>query len=562
MLKKQRNLIVLLVVAVALFAAYFIFDHQEKQRLAQETTTTASEQKTLEALVDFQKSDLKSISIDNENGKLVFKTEAMKIDEPEVPEEEPTEVAEDEAEDEQEQEAEAVPPPRIWVLAEPEIERGPTEKSIQDVAGNLERLFVSRELTDVEELSDYGLDKPQAEVVYETEDGEDVTVLLGDELQGGKKYYAKRTDQDRVVILGTAAEAMLSRPTDLIPLEVMPGMGSQFRSFELKRQQDDFSFAGELEVIPALSAEQREFAEEILKAKDTKLNEQERNLLQWTLNKPMEWPADDTKLITFMEEIGAIKATEWLEIAPDEDTLKEYGLDEPNVSIAYTVTDDLKGELLLGSSRGDGQHVAYSSVQDAIFTYPSNSLPSLGMRDTDFISTFSYIENINQIGRIKLTVDGDEYDIEVFNPTQEEKDEDDTLEPYYLLDGKDADIKNEKKRGYFNSFYQSVISLMIRGFDLEADPKLEPATSIVFVNRHNDAEESVELVDRDARTYYVFRNGEYTGFYTSKDEVYGAGPNDDEAIIPSLTLLEEAIENAEDGVYVRPTEDPDTTEAS
>lgn len=570
MLKKQRNLIILLVIAVGLFAMYFIFDQQEKQRLAEETTPTTSELKTLEALVDFQRTDLKSITIENDDSKLVFETELMPIEESEATEteaqdvndEEQTTEAEEEGGEPSESETQAPPQPRVWVLAEPKIERGPTEKSIQDVAGSLERLFVSRELTEIAELSDYGLDEPQAEVSYETDDGDEVTVLLGDELQGGNKYYAKRADQDRVVIIGTAAKAMLSRPTDLIPLEVMPGTGGQFRTFEVKREQDDFTFAGELEIIPAVSGEQRELAEEILDATDTKLNEQERGLLQWTLTEPKVWPADDTKLITFMNEIGAIKATEWLEIAPDEETMKDYGLDEPRMAFSYMVTDDQKGELLLGESRGDGQHIAYSSVQDAIFTYASGSLPSQGMRATDFINTFSYIENINQVGEIKLTVDGEEYEFEVFNPTQEEKEEDDSLEPKYLLNGEDANIMNEKDRGYFNSFYQSVISVMIRGFDLEADPELDSSTSIVFVNRHTDDEESVELVERDERTFYIFRNGEYTGFYTSKDEVYGSGPQDDEAILPSLTLLEEAMAGAENGVFVRPTEaDPEATEA-
>lgn len=566
MLKKQRNLIILLVVAVALFAVYYIFDQQEKQRLANETTPTTSEIKTLEALVDFERTELKSIAIDNEFGKLVFETELMPVEESETTEANTTAETEEQdpavgAETEAQAE-ETTPVPRTWILAEPEIERGTTEKSIQDVVAKLERLFVSRELTEVEDLGDYGLNEPHAEVIYTTDDGDELTVLLGDELQGGNKYYAKRADQDRVVIISTSAHAMLSKATDLIPLEVMPGTGGQFRTFEIKREQDDFAFAGELEVIPAVSDDQRELAETALKATDTKLNEQERGFLQWTLTEPIAWTADDTKLITFMNEMGAIKASEWLELAPDDETLKEYGLDEPNVVFSYSVTDDLKGELLLGDSRGDGQHIAYSSYQDAIFTYPSNSLPSLGMRETDFINTFSYIENINQVGEIHLNVDGDEYNFEVFNATQEEKAEDESLEPKYLLDGENADIMNEKDRGYFNSFYQSVISVMIRGFDLEAEPELDPSTSIVFVNRHTDQEESIELVDRDERTYYVFRNGEYTGFYTSKDEVYGSSPQDEEAILPSLKLLQEAIEGAEDGVYVRPTEtDPEATEA-
>ena len=69
------------------------------------------------------------------------------------------------------------------------------------------------------------------------------------------------------------------------------------------------------------------------------------------------------------------------------------------------------------------------------------------MPQTDFISRFSYIENINQIGEIDLTIGDEKHEIEVFNPTEEEKselEEDETLEADYKLDGQDANVVNEK----------------------------------------------------------------------------------------------------------------------
>ena len=363
--KKKRNLIILLIVLVALIAVYYLLDQtpwKDDTELTEETTT---EKETFEPLVDFERQDLESLKIKNADAELVFKTEdeIVETEATTTAETEEDETAEDEAaEDEETTEETTEAEPKIethWRLVEPEIERGVNTTSIEAVASPLETLRVQRLVSDSpEELASYGLDEPQAEVIYTTRDGEDVKVFLGDELQSGKKYYAKREDEDRVVILGSSAKACLSKPTDLIAAELVDGKGGVVRSFNLERQKDDFQISAKLVKSPHLpDEEQLETAEKALNETNRVLTDDERALLTWQITEPILWQAEDSKVNPLIDEITGLKPNEWIEIAPDEETLASYGLDQPTIRYHYVISEDNEGEILLGQDQGDGQSV-------------------------------------------------------------------------------------------------------------------------------------------------------------------------------------------------------------
>lgn len=184
----------------------------------------------------------------------------------------------------------------------------------------------------------------------------------------------------------------------------------------------------------------------------------------------------------------------------------------------------------------------------------------------DFYDGFVALESIWTVGGIEADLDGKAFDIEVFSPSTEEKNAakeagEEEPQTIYIVNGRNANIQDQNDRSYFSAFYQRLIGVMARGLDLEADPALEdPQFSFTFIKRDDSEDVLIELEPRTERTWYIFRNGEYTGFYTNYDDLYGYTTRDRMGLMAAVYRLENAIEGQQSGYYEHPPMDPETGE--
>jgi len=125
----------------------------------------------------------------------------------------------------------------------------------------------------------------------------------------------------------------------------------------------------------------------------------------------------------------------------------------------------------------------------------------------------------------------------------------------FELNGKNAKIFSEKKKNLFSSFYQRIIALQVAGADPTADPVNTRDGSITYsmkadtVNNQPAYTEVIEFARRDDYTYYVFIDGEYTGFYLDGTKAFTADETGNEGIVVAYKKMIYAIEHAVDGVF-------------
>ncbi len=96
--------------------------------------------------------------------------------------------------------------------------------------------------------------------------------------------------------------------------------------------------------------------------------------------KTEEFKVDSTKLDLVLDEIIKIEATEKIE----KSNLKDYGLENPKLSVAFVLKDDKKKELFIGDKNPDGSQL-YVKVdgEDYVFLAPTALKAKIQTKESD-----------------------------------------------------------------------------------------------------------------------------------------------------------------------------------
>ena len=125
------------------------------------------------------------------------------------------------------------------------------------------------------------------------------------------------------------------------------------------------------------------------------------------------------------------------------------------------------------------------------------------------------------------------------------------------LNGRNAQIVDSEGRSYSSILFESLACIKIGGIELEAD--VNTASGPVISFSFNDKSYNSTVVDfyqRDTDSYYVLKDGKYTGFYVYSTELFYDGGFDTYSYgcWSAYELLNEAITNNLNGVYDMPEE--------
>lgn len=554
-MKSKRSIIAMgaaLAAVILVFAGVMIW---QGTRPDPDETDTTSERPALIPLISLDRDEVSELIIENEDGKVRISNETVTV----TPT--PSQTAESDEETTESEEKELTA--EQWVLLEPEI-TAVNQSLVDSTANSLLTFTIVEDITEdaSEDLATYGFEDPLAEITYVLTDGSEQSVQLGSQLQGENRYYAYNESAERLAVVTSPSGLLLRGPSEYVSAQIFPFTDINFlRDFQFSRKSDAFLI--KLEGIPFEETEAGQEDSETGGTTPETPAEGQSLPPEWTVLEPLEWKANQNNVPALLTELLALGASE--QIALNQDDADQYGLDDPEYVI--TLGDgDVAVSLTIGSARGDGTSYGMATGIDGIFTVNTQALSKIGMPAIDFFDGFVALESVWTVGAIEAELDGKEFDIEVFSPSPEEKEAakeagEDEPQTIYIVNGRNANIQDQNDRSYFSAFYQRLIGVMGRGLDLEAEPELkDPQFTFEFIKRDDSNDVLIELEPRTERTWYIFRNGEYTGFYTDYNDLYGYTTRDRMGLMAAVYRLENAIEGQQSGYYEHPPMDPETGE--
>ena len=380
-----------------------------------------------------------------------------------------------------------------------------SQDTIDGAVNSLAALEADQELAEPEDLSEYDLDKPQNKIVLTTQDGSETVLLVGMKNEVSGQYYVKKPDKNNVYLV---SETVLT-----------PFMGNAY------------SFA-EAEAFPTVTAAS---IKEVQVDKENGYTlSQDKDSLYWYVSdgKSLE-QADTSKAGAVTSAVGSLTYGEFVDYHCTDPA--KYGFDTPYaiISAAYMAETDTGANTDASEvseqneSSGEEQEEAeetadtsekediqtekklvicvgdeingsrYVKVNDSneVYTIPEESLTEiLDKAPSDFYSlTVNYL-TVNNLDSLEIRDEEGSHTVKVVRTAEktsedpkedidedgstkdpEEKEETESEEVTYTLDGKDTDESR------FTTFYNKLINMAGEKRLTEAyTPEGEAAFTFVF----------------------------------------------------------------------------------
>lgn len=215
-----------------------------------------------------------------------------------------------------------------WQMAAPvraRADRGPVE----EVITNALTAKIDREIAAAPpSLTDFGLDKPAAELTMTLKDGKQLALLLGGKSPTGVWVYAKERDKPNVFVIGDSVLRDATRPV------------ADFR--------DKTILAFDRQQVTGLEVVGREETLALEPADGSR----------WKVTRPVALAADAETVGTFLEKLGAAKVKEFVAEAPP--SLEPYGLDKPWRVTLFTGKDKERAGRTLLIGKADAAKGVYA----------------------------------------------------------------------------------------------------------------------------------------------------------------------------------------------------------
>lgn len=489
-MKEWKKIIIFSAVLVVLVAVLIVASMLKKNN---GSSADATPTPAIDPVVKIDETKVSSVTVTNSNGTLVF-TSSNKTD-----------TSGNEK--------------LVWHLDSPANARY-SEETTTSTVGYYLNITAEAVASTSGNLSEYGLDKPKATIVIKLKSGEKKTVLYGNESIGSSYQYVTLEGSGRICTTSVSnGEAALMKPLDFMDKNVLNSFTlEETLQFDYRRAKDNFT-------IKAVSNQ------------DASADKQTE--ATWKMTAPLNISADTDGFPGMLKQILAITATSFVETAPKD--LSKYGLDKPDYEITLKGKDK-SVRCILGGNPGTDQMYGYSDSTDAVFIISTAEMTSIDMPFVEMVDPFIHMVSIWELSGIDIKIDGETIHCDV------KDDQDDKTKSDFKVNGVDANVVNKTDDSYFRTFYQSLISIYIKGLDLTAAPAYSPAITIDYTATDSKLNMKIGFVKRDDTTYYVFKNGVYQKFYVSRNDFYSENRGD-EGLLPAYRILQNAIKNQVNGVY-------------
>lgn len=300
-----------------------------------------------------------------------------------------------------------------WLITGP-LEAKGDKYEINRLADDFSDLRIERVVEEEPtDLDRYGI--PQKNVSLFAKDREQpITILIGMENPLDKTFFAKRGDEQRVVLIPSLLKSLLEKNV-----------------FDF-RQKDIFKF----------ETDQAEHIE--LKSKEIQW-EAEREDEEWFLQKPVHALAKKTNITDVLYSLSNLKAKEFVSEEKKDEEIKNFGLDNPRFEVSVTLPLENQ-QVTFSVQKKDDTVYATSSLSPKIIRVEDSILSDLGknveeLRDKKVSEFYTWEVEKLQIrkGDLSLNLEKDEEDNWHFDKGQEEADKGKIQSFLRKIEGLEAD---------------------------------------------------------------------------------------------------------------------------
>ena len=252
-----------------------------------------------------------------------------------------------------------------------------------------------------------------------------------------------------------------------------------------------------------------------------------------------------------IDSVVDLEITDYVAIEASE--LASYGLDNPSYHFILTSKDGKTTELFF-SRELSGYYYGYIKGMDFYFMVSEYQLENLDLQETVLIDPYICYCYAKDISTINCTYGDKSFKFSIYVPDGESITSD---RASVELDGRNAKVVDSDGRAYSSVLFESIACIKIGGSEALAnvDTSTGPDISLEFVD--NGFSSTVyDFYARDDDSYYVFNDGEYTGFYVYSKEIFYDGGQDTYSygFWSAYELLSEAITGSINNIYDIPVE--------
>lgn len=376
------------------------------------------------------------------------------------------------------------------------------DKTVADrAASNLSALTADKVIEEnATDLSQYGFDKP-AVVTVKFKDGSSKVIEIGNLTSTRDGYYIKEKSSSKVYVIGTySIDAINIKKDDLKSKALYTVNADEILGMSMSKQGTPF-FSG------------KKNAEGI-----------------WELTAPIESRMDMANFTPFLEAVASVNVTNFVEEKPAD--LAKYGLKTP--AFAFEIeASGAKHKLMLGSEKEKGTEIyAMLDNRNEVFTIDLSPFKFLDKPLKEIVESFIYITNIDDVSKIVVEMDGQTVtsDLQQDSGGDKEKDK-------FTVNGRDANVKNEKEDSLFRKYYQGIVGITLSDIEAGAVPSGKPEVTITYTLKKAPGTVKVELIPKNNDYYYAVVNNKYTGKIVAKKKL-----DDPEGIRESYKKLKEAMD--------------------
>jgi hypothetical protein len=353
-----------------------------------------------------------------------------------------------------------------------------------------------------ENLSIYGLDKPQFTMEISFKSGDKTTLYVGNETPIAGNYYVITDKDNTVYTIGNYLSSLVMRkPIMYRNIEIFP-------TYEDEDIYTSINYVGIVKrdgTVIDLNLDS-EFKMEGNKASSA-----------YMITSPVRTScADDQVQTKIMDVVATVKFSSIL-CDIKEDQFKDYGFDKP-ARLKMRDTSDNSLDIVIGSTSGDSCYAALGAQYDAyvageidyltVLTYTGTSFDYLDINYMSLLNRAIWLIDIHDVASVVYDMDGKVYDMQLSEYNDVTGSGVDVVRVVSKMNSKDINEDNTK-RIYSRTLNFRVVGTLAEGIEYAEDYTYsitvnlrDGSSHVMTMNKINDRQFAC-IIDGVA-TYYVY----------------------------------------------------------
>lgn len=375
-------------------------------------------------------------------------------------------------------------------------------------------------------LAEYGLDNPAFTVTINALNGSVTTVYLGNKSPDGKYCYLNVSgSQDIYTVTAITLDNANVTSVFFLDSRALDISYQDLDTVHFDRKSDGLSLDARVSVTAS-------------------------GIANFEIYKPYKHAASQY-FGTLIDTIVSLEIKDYVAVSDSEKA--SYGLDDPEFHFVLNMKNGDKTEIYFGK-KIDNSYYGYISGSDICFVINSNQLEGLELKELILIDPYICYCYVKDISSITGTYGDKTFKFELDVPDGKSIT---SQEAFVTLDGRNAQISDSLGRSYCSILFESIACISIGGIETNASVNTVPGPvmSLSFLDK-NYVTTTYDFYSRDNDSFYVFKDGEYTGFYVYSRELFNDGGTDTYSYgcWKAYELLSEAISGNVNGIYDLPKE--------